>query len=38
MKLGLEIEEFLGLQTHLNLRADLIGSLAKMLSTMSSGR
>ena len=37
-KLGLVIEEFLGLQTNLNLRTDLIGSLAKMLSTMSSGR
>ena len=32
------IEEFQGLQTHLNLMTDLAGSLVRMLSTMSSGR
>ena len=31
------IEEFQGLQTHLNLMTDLTGSLVRMLSTMSSG-
>ena len=38
MKLGVVIEESQVLQTHLNLRSDLTGSLDKMFSTMSSGR
>ena len=38
MKLGVAIEEYQVLETHLNLRTDLTGSLAKMLSTMSCGR
>ena len=38
MKLGLVIEEYQSLQTHLNLRSDLTGSLAKTLRTMSCGR
>ena len=38
MKLGLVIEESQGLQTHLNLRTDLTGSLVKMFSTTSCGR
>ena len=38
MKLGLAMEEYQGLQTHLNLRRDLTGSLAKMSNTTSSGR
>ena len=38
MKLGLAMEEYQGLQTHLNLRSDFTGSLAKMSNTVSSGR
>ena len=38
MKLGLVIEESQGLQTHLNLRTDLTGSLVKIFSTTSCGR
>ena len=38
MKLGLVIEESQGLQTHLNLRTDLTGSLVKMFSSTSCGR
>ena len=38
MKLGLAMEEYQGLQTHLNLRSDFTGSLAKMSNTISSGR
>ena len=38
MILGLVIEESQSLQTHLNLRSDLTGSLAKMFSTTSCGR
>ena len=38
MKLGLAMEEYQGLQTHLNLRSDFTGSLAKMSDTISSGR
>ena len=38
MKLGLVIEESQSLQTHLNLRSDLTGSLAKTLRTTSFGR
>ena len=38
MKLGVAIEEYQFLETHLNLRTDMTGSLAKMLSTMSCGR
>ena len=38
MKLGVVIEESQVLETHLNLRTDLTGRFAKMLSTMSCGR
>ena len=38
MKLGLAMEEYQGLQTHLNLMSDFTGSLAKMSNTVSSGR
>ena len=37
MKFGVVIEESQVLTTHLNLMTDLIGILAKMFSTMSSG-
>ena len=38
MKLGLAMEEYQGLQTHLNLRRDFTGSFAKISNTISSGR
>ena len=38
MNLGLAMEEYQGLQTHLNLRRDFTGSFAKMSNTISSGR
>ena len=38
MKLGLAMEEYQGLQTHLNLRRDFTGSFDKMSNTISSGR
>ena len=38
MKLGLAMEEYQGLQTHLNLRRDFTGNLAKISNTISSGR
>ena len=38
MKSGVVIEESHVFETHLNLRTDLTGRFAKMLSTMSCGR
>ena len=38
MKMGLAIEEYQDLETHLNLSKDLTGTRVRMSETMSSGR